>query len=117
MFVLGDGRFWTFFGSKGCTMYFFTNGISVENSMGVSLIKPHFLLRFTIYSVILCLIILVSNGHFDISTGLVGLIDEASHHFSLFCKDTLSICREAVLPFCPDSTIRIRVFITLNKTP
>lgn len=85
--------------------------------MEVSLIKSHFLLRFTVYSMVSCVKILVSNGHFDISTGLVDLIDEAYHHFSLLCKDTLSVCCQALFPFCRDSTIRIRVFITLNKTP
>ena len=58
-----------------------------------------------------------SSLQLDISTGLEGLLDEAYHHFTLFCKDTLSVCCEVLFPFCPNSTIRIRVFITLNKTP
>jgi len=107
-----------FFGSKCYTIYnIFTNGIYVENSMKVSLIKSHLLLRFTIYSVVSCLILLGSNGHFDISTGLADLTDEAYHHFILFCKDTLSVCCEVLFPFCPDSPIGIRVFITMNKSP
>jgi hypothetical protein len=56
--------------------------------MEVSFIKFHFLLWFTINSVVSGLIILVSNGHFDIRTGLVDLVDEAYHHFILFWKKT-----------------------------
>ena len=107
-----------FFGSKCCTVCnIFTDGISVENSMEVSFIKSHLLLWFTIYSVVSCLKILFSNGHFDISTGLMDLRDEAYHHFILFCKDTLLVCCQALFPFCPESTIQIPVFLTLNKTP